>query len=43
MINLNEANKKIIEPRNEIERKVANIFKKVFFNVLMFEEIFDII
>ncbi len=29
MINLNEANKKIIEPRNEIERKVANIFKKV--------------
>ena len=29
MINLDEANKEIIQPRNEIERKVANIFKKV--------------
>ena len=29
MINLDEANKEIIQPRNEIERKVANMFKKV--------------
>ena len=29
MINLDETNKEIIQPRNEIERKVANIFKKV--------------